>query len=333
MNDRLAFKALLLVFMLIPTGVLSRMECGAVSNEPEVSIPEFGAAIDSVGRIARSLPIEKDSVGMAATDSVVSSGKRSGGLGELGSRITPVESDDNKPPQPTLHYYDKHGNPLKDPVLFLAELDTVTKVKSGPVYPLLNSVSVGVNFFDAIMLACGQKHAGFDLWADLSLFNWIFPVVELGAGYADNRPEDGNYHYKSPLSLYGKLGFNYNFLYKSNPDYQAFIGFRAGYTHFTYDVTDVTVNSSYWQQSRDFDLIGQKADVFYGEALAGVKVKLVRNLSMGWNIRLHFKFHSSGSSPSRPWYIPGYGTSGLIGATFSLIYTLPLQRRQTVEEP
>ena len=29
--------------------------------------------------------------------------------------ITPVDIDDKKPKQPILHYYDKHGNPLKEP--------------------------------------------------------------------------------------------------------------------------------------------------------------------------------------------------------------------------
>ena len=45
-------------------------------------------------------------------------------------KITPVDTDPTKPPQPVLHYYDKHGNPLEEPVLFLADLDTVTNVKS-----------------------------------------------------------------------------------------------------------------------------------------------------------------------------------------------------------
>ena len=57
-------------------------------------------------------------------------------------KVTPVDNDPNKPDQPTLHYYDKHGNQLEEPVLFLSQLDTITKVKSGPVYPLLDAVPV-----------------------------------------------------------------------------------------------------------------------------------------------------------------------------------------------
>ena len=67
-----------------------------------------------------------------------------------GQKITPVDNDPTKPRQPILHYYDKHGEPLDEPVLFLADLDTVKQASPGPVYPLWESVSVGVNFFDGV---------------------------------------------------------------------------------------------------------------------------------------------------------------------------------------
>ncbi len=254
------------------------------------------------------------------------------GIGYARKKITPVENDDEKPRQPILHYYDKHGNPLEEPVLYLADLDTVTKAKFRPVYPLLSDIDLGVNFFDAIMAAAGQKHQSLDVWASLPLYNWFVPVVELGVGIADNHPEEGNFRYKGKPSLYGKLGFNYNFLYKSSPDYQAFVGFRAGYSHFRYDITDITVNSPYWDQTNRFSITGQKASSFYGEALAGIKVKIWNRISMGWTFRYHFKFHTSEASGSSPWFIPGYGTTGPITATFSVIYSLPVGGKKTVSE-
>jgi hypothetical protein len=241
-------------------------------------------------------------------------------------KITPVDNDPTKPPQPVLHYYDKHGNPLEEPVLFLADLDTVTKVKSGPVYPLFESVSVGVNIFDGIMLLAGQKHASFDAWAELSLHNWIQPVVEFGVGFADNTPEDGNFHYKGKPSFYGKIGANYNFLYKSSPDYQVHFGLRAGYSSFAYDITDITINSSYWDQSNRFSILNQRAHAFYGEVLGGIKVKIYKNFSMGWDVRYRFKFKATDGSNSSPWFIPGYGTKSPLSASFSLIYTFPIDR-------
>lgn len=243
-------------------------------------------------------------------------------------KITPVDDDPTKPRQPVLHYYDKHGNPLDEPVLFLADLDTVKKAGPKPVYPLLQSVSVGVNFFDGVMLLAGQKHASFDVWAELSLHNWFQPVVEFGLGFADNRPEEGNFRYKGKPSFYGKLGINYNFLYKSNPDYQVHIGLRGGYSSFRYDITDITINSPYWDQSNRFSILDQKAHALYGEVLGGIKVKIWKGISMGWDFRYKFKFSNSKGSNSDPWFIPGYGTKSPISASFSLIYTIPLSKKK-----
>lgn len=246
-------------------------------------------------------------------------------------KITPVDNDPNKPAQPTLHYYDKHGNPLEEPVLFMAELDTVTSVKPKPVYPLLYSASVGFNFFDGVMTLFGQSHSSYDVQASVSLHNWFEPVLELGIGYADNHPETSNFRYKGKPSFYGKVGINYNFMYKSNPDYQVYLGLRLGYSKFKYDITDVTINSNYWGQSNQFSIQDQNASSFYGQAVAGLKVKIWKWFSLGWNIRYGFKIKQSNGSNSNPWFVPGYGT-GALSASFSLIYTIPIHT-QKIEEP
>lgn len=242
-------------------------------------------------------------------------------------KITPVDSDPEKPQQPYLHYYDKHGNPLDEPVLFLADLDTVTNVRPGPVYPLLYSATVGVNFFDGVMMLFGQKHASYDVSASLSLHNWFEPVIECGIGIADNAPADGNFRYKGKPSFYGKIGINYNFLYKSNPDYQVYLALRGGYTSFSYDITDITINSDYWHQSNKFELLNQKSSAFFGQVGAGIKVKIWKGISLGWSLRYGFKFNSKDAQHSVPWFIPGYGTTSL-SATFSLLYTIPINTRR-----
>lgn len=239
-------------------------------------------------------------------------------------KVTPVETDDKKPEQPVWHYYDKHGNPLKEPVLFLMETDTVQKVNPGPVYPLLTSVNVGVNVFDAVAKAFGQSYANIDVWGNISLHNWFFPTLELGVGFGSKHPEDGNYHYKAKPAMYVKIGADYNFLYKNNPDYQTFVGLRCGFSSFGYDITGITIGSGYWGQTNTFDLKGQKATALYGQVLAGVKVKIWDRISLGWNVRYNFMFHKKNGTNSDPWFIPGFGANNRLTATFSVIYALPL---------
>lgn len=245
-------------------------------------------------------------------------------------KVTPVDNDPGKPAQPTLHYYDKHGEPLEEPVLFLAELDTVTSSRPRAVYPLLYSASIGFNFFDGVMKLFGQSFSSYDVQASLSLHNWFEPLVEFGIGFADNHPEGMNFRYKGKPSFYGKIGINYNFMYKSNPDYQVYLGLRGGYSSFRYDITDVTINSNYWDQSNHFSITNQKGSAFYGQAVAGLKVKIWKWFSLGWSIRYGFKMKTKNGSNSIAWYIPGYGT-GALSATFSLIYTIPIHTKKIDE--
>ncbi len=259
-------------------------------------------------------PIEKASV-----DSIAPKAPR------VPRKSTPVDIDDNKPRE-TLHFYDKHGNALAEPVRFLAVLDTVTKPKSKPIYPLFNGWTLGANFADAILMATGQKHASFDIWADISLHNWFFPVVEAGIGFADNTPEQGNFTYRTKPSFYAKVGMNYNFMYKIDPAYQVFAGFRVGFSSFKYDIENIKITNGYWDQTQSFSMTGLKASAVYGEVLAGIKVKIVGNFSLGWNARYHMKFKVSSKSSSSPWFIPGYGATSPFSFSLSAIWRFGQQK-------
>lgn len=249
--------------------------------------------------------------------------------------VTPVESKEGKPKQPTLHYYDKHGNPLEEPVLFLQE-DTVTNAAQAakPVYPALYEMDFGLNFFDGILALAGQKHGGADVYAQLSMWNWLFPTLEMGVGYGKDTPDPGNFTYTGKLSPYFKLGADYNFLYKSNPRYRVIAGLRACYSPFRFDVTDISISSDYWDQTNRFDMPGQSAHAFWGEVLAGIRVNIYKQFSLVWTMRYHFFFKAPETDNAAPWYIPGYGArNSHISATFSVIYTLPLQKKQPAATP
>ena len=265
--------------------------------------------------------------------------------------ISPVESDEDAPPQPVLHYYDKHGNKLDTPVLYLAELDTATTVRPQSPYPLFNGVSVGVNFADAIMSAIGQKHSSYDISAMVSLHNWFFPVIEAGIGWGRYSDINDLYKVKAYPSMYAKVGINYNFLYKSNPDYMAYIGLRFGVAQCRWDKTDIrssvadevtgddvegggqlaTRDASEDSQIKyDPDELNRRCTSIFGEVLAGLKVKIVGPFSLGWNVRYRMGKHNSGGMS--PWFIPGYGT-GPLGFTFNAYFTFGQKKKKDPELP
>ena len=242
-------------------------------------------------------------------------------------KLTPVDVDDNKPFRPSLHYYDSKGELLDEPVLFLSQLDTIRKKKRKHIYPDLNAVSIGLNLWDPIMAVTGQRYGGIDIWADLSIQNRFFPIIEAGVGYAHYTPKDGNFTYHGRPSFYAKVGLNYNFFFDDTDAYQLYAGIRGGFSSFTYDITDITINSPYWEETHLTEISDQHTLALYGEALLGIKVRIYKAFSMGWSIRYHHLFKCDNPANSVPHYIPGFGNrNGVLGASFSVIYTIPLNK-------
>lgn len=240
--------------------------------------------------------------------------------------VTPVEIDTEKPPGPVWHKYDIHGNQLETPVLFLADTDTVKTPSARSPWPAYCGVDLAANFLDAPLMLAGQQYGAYDMRASVSLFNWVFPTVEVGLGYA--RPL-GDVTYTPRTAMYYRLGFDYNFLYKSTPDYKVYAGFRAAYTPWRYNLRagEYTSSSSSSADTADTAdtphksvVIQQRADMYYGQVLFGIKVKVYRRLYMGWDIRYSFPLKMTDFEPSTDWYIPGYGGSTISGSFFAGIH-------------
>jgi hypothetical protein len=193
-------------------------------------------------------------------------------------------------------------------------------------YPLLHSASLGVDIWNPAMRIFGQKYGLTSAWLELSLHNRYKPIFELGLGQANYTPADGNFTYTSPLSVFFKLGMNYNFLFNSSPDYQFMAGLKYGFTPFSYSIDNVTVDSPYWNETAVFDIPAQHATVGWLELSFGLRVKLWGPISAGWEVRFRARLHESGNKYGDPWYIPGYGTRGsAMAGSFSISYTLPLK--------
>lgn len=237
---------------------------------------------------------------VAAADSVV---RPTGRVAKVAT-VTPVEVDTEKPAGPVWHKYDIHGKQLKTPVLFLAETDTVKRASAASPWPVYNGVDVALNFIDGPLMIAGQRYAGYDVRAAVSLYNWVFPTVEFGLGYV--RPGEG-VKYTPSVAPYYRAGFDYNFLYKSKPDYRAFVGFRAAYTPWRY-------NMEAQPSSKKDEPTQVRANHYYGQVLFGIKVKAYKALFMGWELRYSFRIHMKDFEPTSDWYVPGYGGSPISGA-------------------
>lgn len=212
---------------------------------------------------------------------------------------------------------------LVDTISGIELRDTVLTVAPKLVYPLYNGVTAGVNMWDCLMRAFGQRYGLGGIWAEVSLHNWFKPYVEVGLGNADYTPDTGNYTYRTKASPYFKIGLNYNFLYNSSTDYSVYFIVRYGLSRFSYDVVNVDVTNPYWDQTATISVPSQTVTSGYFEAGVGLRVMIAAGISVGWEVKAHAITNTSRAPFGKPWYIPGYGARGLFSGTLSVSYALP----------
>lgn len=199
-------------------------------------------------------------------------------------------------------------------------------------YPLLHAVTVGANLWNPLMRAFGQHYGLGDIWAEVSLHNRYFPFLAIGLDNCNDAPDDSNFRFRVGAAPYVKIGASYNFFYNSNPDYKLQVGLRYGFTSFKWNVDDITVDEGYWQDPSHFSILNQKATAGYFELTFGLKVRIIKNWSLGWTFVYHSLLHETKNPVGEPMFIPGYGKRGSsITGNFSLMYTLPINKSKPVE--
>ncbi|MCM1070129.1 MAG: DUF6048 family protein [[Clostridium] fimetarium] len=214
-----------------------------------------------------------------------------------------------------------NGREVPDSLMMFPDSVKIPKM----IQPLIYSATVGVNIWDPFMRLIGQKYGLVDFSAEFNLHNRYIAVLEAGVGNARYTPDDNNYTYRVGVTPYFRIGANYNFLYNSNPDYSVYAGLRYGVSHFKYQLTDVTIDLPYWGETAMVDFPSQRSTVHHIQVLFGLRVKVFKQLSLGWEIRYRGILGQTKQPAGNPWYIPGYGTSnGHLGAAFSIYYTFPL---------
>lgn len=231
----------------------------------------------------------------------------------------------------SLHYHDDEGNIFfVDTVTGIQWVDsTLLPTPPKMKYPLLTSVIIGVDIWDPLMRAFGNKYGGVGFSGTLNMHNRYQPVFDFGFGAARKTPDHSNFTYRSGLAPYFKLGVDYNFLFNSNPDYQFYAGVRYGFSAFKFRVSDVNISDDYWGENTAFTFPSQSVTAGWFEFRLGLRVKLAGPISAGWSFGYHGILHQTHPATGNAWYIPGYGTStSSLTGSFSIYYTIPFKEKR-----
>ncbi|MCP9611462.1 DUF6048 family protein [Coprobacter tertius] len=202
-------------------------------------------------------------------------------------------------------------------------------------YPLFNGLVVGVDLYNPVAKLFGQKYSNYEASLELDLHNRFFPIWEIGIGSAKSTPEDMNFTYRGKAALYNRIGMNYNIKYNNKTLDGVYAGIRYGFSTFNYDITDIRLESSYWDPENPVigEITGQHSRAQWIEALVGIRVKLYKGLMMGWTVRYKWKLNVKNNFQSTPWFIPGYGTSNNpVSFTYSIYYRIPFSGKKSSKE-
>ena len=188
--------------------------------------------------------------------------------------------------------------------------------------PLFSGISVSG---DLVGLACKafSSYGQYEGALRINLRERFFPTIELGLGQCDKTDDATELHYKTSAP-YIRIGCDYNILKDKYSGNRVFIGFRAAYSNFKFDIEGSDQIEPVWGDKIPFHYKNQKSSCSWGEIVGGLEAKIWSFLHLGWTVRCRFRASQHKSKVGEAWYIPGFGRNGStrLGASFNVIFDI-----------
>ncbi len=189
--------------------------------------------------------------------------------------------------------------------------------------PLLNGITVQADLASVVssILSKGETYST-EGSVQFDIKQKYYPIVELGFGGAYKLSVD-NIDFKAN-GLFGRIGVDINLL-KQKKDAKAsnnlfLAGARVGVTNLRYDITNISITDNYWGGTEILNFTDRPATKVWFEIVAGVRVKVFKNIVMGWTVRNKNLLNQDKEGEISSWYIPGFGINS--NSTWGFNYTL-----------
>jgi len=158
----------------------------------------------------------------------------------------------------------------------------------------------------------------------------FFLVADLG--YSGLNIDDPTYRYENS-GTYRRFGVDIN-LMKDDPDLNvAFFGFRHGHANFndklTYDTRAVIQSDTKWPNTTE-TTSNDQARANWLELNTGLRIRIVKQLYMGFTVRYKLFLSVKGTEDLKPYYIPGFGKNigtSAAGFNYYISYRLPFRKK------
>jgi hypothetical protein len=156
-------------------------------------------------------------------------------------------------------------------------------------------------------------------------FNRKYKIaLQLGTTSMSTRNSNISYASKGRYSL---LGFDYNFYKKGKPNNidMVYIGLFYGYADMQHQTYYYKIEDKYWEK---LESSLPKSNIYAGWLCFhfGIRVELMKNIQLGWNVNFNKLLNKTGDSKVDPLNIAGYGqgnSSSNFGFNYGIFYKIP----------
>jgi len=187
-----------------------------------------------------------------------------------------------------------------------------------------NSISLGFDITGPVLYTLDNSKYSYEGHLSYRLNYKYFIVCE--PGYSEYNYEQYNYEYNSK-GWFVRIGADIGMLepVASKINHFAGIGLRYGLSVFEQETPSISIDS-YWGRVNT-SIPRSSVHAHFLEIQGSVKTELVRNLLIGWSVKLRTLIYSSGRNEEKAVYIPGMGgtdASFTPAISYYIIYRIPI---------
>ncbi len=169
------------------------------------------------------------------------------------------------------------------------------------------------------------EHIGFEASIDAEIKYKFFPIMEVGWNKVSDNRED--YQYESE-GVYGRIGMNYNMLkYRHRLDRNLFyVGGRFAFSQMSHQFNNVIVANEW--DNFNVDIPETSHTSYWVEGVIGLKGEIVKNLYLGYAVRVKILTSRNQFDQFKPYVIPGFGKgykTTAVGMTYTISYAIPIK--------
>ncbi|MBN1387274.1 MAG: hypothetical protein JW965_02440 [Bacteroidales bacterium] len=185
------------------------------------------------------------------------------------------------------------------------------------------SISAGFDITGPVLYALDKTKYNYEGHLSYRLNYKYYIVCE--PGYSSYSYKQYNYEYNSE-GWFVRIGTDIGMLepVASKINHFAGIGLRYCLSVFEQETPSISTEN-YWGKVNT-SIPRNSVHAHFLEIQGGVKTELVRNLLIGWSVKLRTLIYSSGKNEKKAVYIPGMGTTGasfIPSVSYYIIYRIP----------